>query len=232
MICIGHRGAMGYEPENTLRSIGKALALGAPWIEIDVYHVEGHLVVIHDDRLERTTNGHGCVAEQSYDYLRSLDAGKGERIPTLEEVFDLVGTQAGINVELKGPGTARPVAELVKRRVRQGWHYDNILVSSFDHRELRRAKNLDPHLHIGALIVGLPVTNAAFAVELGAWSVNPSVEFVDREFVDDAHRRGLKVLVFTVNHPEDIARMMALNVDGVFTNYPDRVLARGRVLSG
>ena len=173
MICIGHRGAMGYEPENTLRSIGKALALGAPWIEIDVYHVDGELVVIHDDRLERTTNGRGYVADQTYDYLRSLDAGKGERIPTLDEVFDFVARRAGINIELKGPGTAAPVAALVERRVREGWRYDEILVSSFNHRELKRAKSLDPRLRIGALIVGLPLTNAAFGTELDAWSVHP-----------------------------------------------------------
>ena len=225
MICIGHRGAMGYEPENTLRSIRKALAFGAPWVEIDVYHVDGHLVVIHDDRLERTTNGSGYVTERSYNYLRSLDAGKGEAIPTLDEVFDCVGGRAGINIELKGPGTASPVADLVGQRVRQGWRYDQILVSSFDHRALKMVKSLDPAIRIGALIVGLPLSNAAFAAELGAWSVNPSLEFIDQEFVDDAHARGLKVLVFTVDHPEDIARMAALGVDGVFTNYPDRMLA-------
>lgn len=224
MICIGHRGAMGHAPENTLASVEKAIALGAPWVEIDVYHVDGHLMVIHDDRLERTTNGSGYVTGQSYAYLRSLDAGNGEKIPTLDEVFDLVGRRAGINVELKGPGTARPVMELIAERLRQGWSREEILISSFNHRELRIARTIDPGIRIGALIVGLPLANAAFASELGAYSVHPSLEFVDREFVEDAHARGLKVFVFTVNHPEDIARMAALGVDGVFTNYPGRVL--------
>ncbi|HET9147109.1 MAG TPA: glycerophosphodiester phosphodiesterase family protein [Acetobacteraceae bacterium] len=223
MICIGHRGAMGHAPENTLASVEKAIALGAPWVEIDVYHVDGHLMVIHDDRLERTTNGSGYVTGQSHAYLRSLDAGNGEKIPTLDEVFDLVGRRAGINVELKGPDTARPVMELIAERLRQGWSREEILISSFNHRELRNARSIDPAIRTGALIVGLPLTNAAFASELGAYSVHPSLEFIDREFVEDAHRRGLKVFVFTVNHPEDIARMAALGVDGLFTNYPDRV---------
>ncbi len=224
MLCIGHRGAMGYEPENTLLSFRKALDMGAPWVELDVYHVDGQLVVIHDDRLERTTNGTGPVVRQSFEYLRSLDAGKGEKIPTLDEVFDLIDRRAGINVELKGPGTAKSVADIVKRRVAQGWSYEDLLVSSFNHRELKAAKDLDPNIKIGALLSSLPLTNAAFAAELNAWSVNPSVDFIDREFVNDAHARGLKVFVWTVNHPEDIERMRTLAVDGVFTNYPDRVL--------
>lgn len=227
MLCIGHRGAMGYAPENTLASIDKALALGAPWVEIDVYHVDGHLMVIHDDRLERTTNGQGYVTAQTYAYLRSLDAGAGQRIPTLEEVFDRVDRRAGINIELKGPGTAAPVVEFIAGRLAQGWSREQILISSFNHPELQRAKTLDPSLRIGALIVGLPLRKAAFGSELHAYSVHPSLEFIDQDFVDDAHARGLKVFVFTVDEAEDIARMEILGIDGVFTNYPDRVLIRG-----
>ncbi|HWB60056.1 MAG TPA: glycerophosphodiester phosphodiesterase family protein, partial [Chthoniobacteraceae bacterium] len=86
-LCIGHRGAKGLEPENTLRSIRRALDLGVDGVEIDAWFVDGEVIVIHDDTLERTTNGHGLVQEQTFDYLRSLDAGKGEKIPTLREVF-------------------------------------------------------------------------------------------------------------------------------------------------
>ena len=110
MFCIGHRGARGHAPENTLASVRKAIELGADWIEVDVYGVDGELVVFHDDRLERTTNGEGLLMGQSFDYLRSLDAGDGELIPTLAEVFDVAADRVGINVELKGPGTAEPVA--------------------------------------------------------------------------------------------------------------------------
>src|SRR3954464_9724202 len=99
LLCIGHRGACGHEPENTLRSVRRALELGAHGIEIDVYFVDGEIIVIHDAKLERTTNGKGYVARKSLAYLRSLDAGKGERIPTLRQVFDTVDRRAFINIE-------------------------------------------------------------------------------------------------------------------------------------
>jgi glycerophosphoryl diester phosphodiesterase len=223
MICFGHRGARGHEPENTVLSVEKGIALGAEWIEVDVYAVENELIVIHDDRLERTTNGTGYVLDQSLEYLRSLDAGKGQQIPILSEVFEAVDRRAGVNIELKGPATADPVVSFVEAALDMGWSYDQILVSSFNHRELEHARRRDPRLRIGALIVGLPIDDAAFAQRLGAWSVHPSLEFVDARFVDDAHRRGLKVFPFTVNHLEDIARMRSLGIDGVFCDYPERV---------
>lgn len=227
LLCIGHRGAMGHAPENTLASIRKALELGAPCVEIDVYHVDGQLVVFHDRRLERTTNGTGYLLEQTFTGLRSLDAGNGEKIPTLKEVFEAVRLKAGVNIELKGPGTAKPVVKFLSGMRAVGWNDDLILISSFDHRELARVRRMDPRIKLGAMMVGLPVDDAAFAASLGAYSVHLSLEFIDRKFVDDAHSRGLRVFVFTVNHPEDIKKMRELDVDGVFTNYPERVLKNG-----
>ena len=130
MLCIGHRGAMGYAPENTLKSLTKALELSADWVEVDVHYVDNHLIVMHDDRLERTTNGEGPLADKSYSYLRSLDAGEGERIPTLDEVLDVVWGKASINIELKGPGTAQPVMELLRKRISPAWGIENFLISS------------------------------------------------------------------------------------------------------
>ncbi|WGZ92329.1 MAG: glycerophosphodiester phosphodiesterase family protein [Candidatus Thiocaldithrix dubininis] len=224
-LCIGHRGAKGYEPENTLRSIRKALALGVSWIEVDVYAVEHELLVIHDARLERTTNGKGYVEQQNLAYLRSLDAGKGEQIPLLSEVVDCINQQAGLNIELKGENTAIPVAKLIQHYLVKGRSADLFLVSSFNHRELALFRQLLPNIKIGALLCGLPIDNAAFAECMGVYSVNMSIEFIDRLFVEDAHQRGLKVFIYTVNHPEDIKRMYQLGVDGVFSDYPDRVLA-------
>ena len=224
MICIGHRGAAGHAPENTLASVEKAISLGSDWVEVDVRCVESELLVIHDERLERTTNGSGYVAEQSLKYLRSLDAGSGEKIPFLYEVFDLVNFRVGINVELKSPGTAAPVVSLINRYVEErGWDYRQILVSSFNHHELQQVKRLEPRILTGALILALPLHYARFAEELGAHAVHPGSEFINREFVEDAHRRGLKVFVYTVNHPDDLLRMQALGADGVFTDYPEIV---------
>ena len=224
LLCIGHRGAMGHEPENTLSSIRKALELGAPCMEVDVYYVDGHIVVFHDDRLERMTNGTGYLREQSFNDLRSLDVGDGQRIPTLEEVCELIDSQANLNIELKGPDTAVPVAELLSELISNGWDKNRFLVSSFHHRELLEMKRLNPDIKLGALVRGIPVDGSRFAEDLGAFSVHPSLDFIDQSFVDDAHNRGLKVYVYAVDHPEDIAKMQALSVDGVFTGFPERVL--------
>ena len=102
MLCIGHRGAKGYRPENTLSSVAKALEQGARYIEVDVYYVDRELLVFHDNRLERTTDGEGYLMEKTLATLRALDAGDGERIPTLLEVCQLVEGRACLNIELKG----------------------------------------------------------------------------------------------------------------------------------
>ena len=224
LLCIGHRGAMGHAPENTLMSFKKALELRSACVEVDAYYVGGNLVAFHDDRLERTTDGTGYLMDRDFAYLRSLAAGDGERIPTLGEVFETINLRAGVNIELKGPGTARPVVEFISSLRKRGWPDHLILVSSFNHRELEAVRRMDPRIKLGALMVGLPVDDAAFAAALGAYSVHISLEFIDRRFVDDSHSRGLRVFVFTVNHPDDITRMEGLGVDGVFTNYPERVL--------
>lgn len=224
LLCIGHRGAMGHAPENTLSSIRKALELGVRCIEVDVYYVDEHLVVFHDDRLERITNAVGYLQEQSFEYLRTLDAGDGQRIPTLEEVCDEIDSKACLNIELKGTDTAGPVVELIAEYVDKGWFKDAFLLSSFDHRELLEVKRLDKDIKLGMLIPGLPVEDAKLADDLGPFSVHAALDSVDRRFVDDAHNRGLKVYVYTVNHAEDISKMYALGVDGVFSNFPERVL--------
>ena len=226
LFCFGHRGARGHEPENTLCSVRKALALGADGVEVDVHLADGQLVVIHDHTLGRTTNGSGFVARKSFAYLRSLDVGCGEKIPVLVEVFDTVDRLAVINVELKGAHTAKPVLALIEDYVQhRGWRYEDFLVSSFDHKQLRAIKNLQPEIRIGALVVRVPRGLAAFAGRLGAWSLNVAKEHVTPALVADAHARGLKVFVYTVNEPADIARMAALGVDGVFSDFPERVVS-------
>lgn len=223
-VCIGHRGAMGYRPENTLASFELALDMGCPWIELDVYQVDDHLVVIHDDELERTTNGHGRVMAQTFDYLRGLDAGDGQRIPTLEEVIDLVDRRAGINVELKGENTAVPVSTVLNAYCCRGWSTEQFLVSSFNHGELAKT---DPAFRRGALFGRRGRKNYLEAAgRLNAWSINLDLSLVTRDIVEAAHAGGFKVLVYTVNESADVARMIDMSVDGVFTNYPDRVFAQ------
>ncbi|MFH2011928.1 MAG: glycerophosphodiester phosphodiesterase family protein [Pseudomonadota bacterium] len=231
MLCIGHRGAMGHEPENTLLSIEKAISLGASWVEIDVQFADGHLVVIHDYRLERTTNGTGYIHESTFEYLRSLNAGKGQKIPTLEEVFATINGKAGLNIELKGSQTTEPVTSSIREQIEQGWDYKDILVSSFNHFDLLSLKRLDANVLTGALIEDIPADKAAFVERLGCYSIHLPIGLIDKSLVDDACRLGLKVFVFTVNEPEDIERMELLGVDGVFTDYPERVVKYNRLSS-
>ncbi len=223
LLCIGHRGACGHEPENTLRSVRRALDLRADGIEIDVYFVDGELVVIHDAKLERTTNGHGYVARKSFPALRALDAGRGEIIPTLREVFETVNRAAFINIELKGKRTASPVTALIREFVvRHGWRYEDFLVSSFNRRELRAVG--DPKIPVGLLLTRPTRLYALSARRVRASAVNPAARFVNARFVEDAHRRGLRVFAYTVNAPAEIARLRRLGVDGVFTDFPERVV--------
>jgi glycerophosphoryl diester phosphodiesterase len=227
-LCIAHRGASGHEPENTLPAFRKAIELKSDWIELDVYQVEGELVVIHDDTLDRTTNGSGPVMDKSLAYLRSLDAGKGNPIPTLPEVLELVAGRAGMNIELKGPDTAAAAAALIERYVRGGsWRYDQFIVSSFDLKAVADFRRESPAVGTGAIFGRRPPRDCSFAHDLGIRSIHLRFGSFRQALVDDAHRRGLAVLVYTVNRRTDIMRMRNMGVDGVFTDFPERVAGIG-----
>ena len=222
MIYFAHRGASGHAPENTLLAFETALSLGATWIELDVFAVEKEIVVIHDRQLDRTTNGSGDVTSATIAYLRSLDAGKGEKIPFLREVLNTVAGKAGINIELKGTNTAAPVASLIESYVsRDIFGKDQFLVSSFDRRELQCFSRLAPAIRTGLNLSGPPLSDAAFAKGLGLYSLHVHRNSVTRTFVEDAHRRGFKVFVFTINQAEALTAMISIGVDGIFTNYPE-----------
>ena len=225
MQIIAHRGASGLAPENTLKAIRLALTLGAEAIEIDVQLADGELWVFHDRRLERCTDGDGVLTAQSRAYLASLDAGEGEGIPTLWQLMEAIAGQAELHIELKGAQTADEVARLTRRAEAElGFAPTQWVVSSVHHRERARFAALRPDIRLGALTSTIPLTLAKFAAELGAWSLNCDVDFVDQSLVQDAHDRGLKVLVYTVDEPADQAMLAAIGVDGIFTNRPDRFL--------
>jgi len=223
-LCIGHRGAGGHAPENTLPSFEKAIELGADWIELDVHNVENELVVIHDLRVDRTTNGHGLVEQHSLAELRALDAGNGAQIPTLREALNLINRRAGVNVELKGLNTAKIAAETLTEYVEQhGWDYGDLLISSFNHPELAIARDTNPKIPRGALLCGIPHDLAACVDVLEASTLSLALDFVTPELIADGHRRGAKVFIYTVNEPDDIARIREPGVDGVFSDFPERV---------
>jgi glycerophosphoryl diester phosphodiesterase len=223
MLSIGHRGAMGHEPENTLLSIRKAIALGVDGVEIDVYNLEDNLVVIHDRDLSRTTNGTGYLENSSFSYVRSLDAGKGEQVPTLKEVFETVDRQVIVNIELKGSNTAKLVVDLIQNYLNLGWSYSDFVVSSFNHDELNQVKAISPNIITGMLIYGLPWQYLASAQQLQADLVILHLDYVTYELIESVQKQGLRVWVYTVNQPDDLKLMRTLGADAIFTNYPERV---------
>ncbi|HEX9915836.1 MAG TPA: glycerophosphodiester phosphodiesterase family protein [Candidatus Bathyarchaeia archaeon] len=222
---IGHRGAAGYESENTLRGFERAVQLGADMVELDVHLcASGELVVIHDDTVDRTTDGSGSVGGMTLGELRALDAGKGEKIPTLDEVFAALQGRVAVDVELKGLGTAEPVYELVDGLVRRRrWALSKVLVTSFDWGMLEELRGLSDRIRLGSLIHREPFRALRFASEIRAYSVNPFHESMDAGYVREAHRLGLAVYPWTVNEAADIERVKGLGVDGVISDYPDRV---------
>ena len=220
-LCIGHRGAKGHLPENTLPSFEHAINVGCDWVELDVYYSGGELLVIHDKSVERTTNGEGLVSELSFEEIRALDAGGGHKIPILQEVINLVDRRCRINVELKGPATANPVSDLLNEYCLAEWTHRDFLLSSFNHKELELA---DPAYPRGALFAKLLPDMWDRAERLGAWSVNFDKADVSQSLVEEAHSRGYKVLVYTVNSKADILTMIGYGVDGLFSDYPDRIV--------
>lgn len=221
-LVIGHRGAAGLLPENTLPSFSKALDLGVQAVELDVHACEGELVVIHDDTLERTTNGRGQVSTSTLSSLRALDAGGGAVIPTLAEVFELVPPDVGINIELKGAGTAELLAAWLPRNPRH-----NVLLSSFEHQMLKTFAGLRNDYPLAPLFGRWQPDAITTARAFGSGYINLGRKLVTPGRMSEITDAGLRALVYTVNDPEEARRFVRLGVWGVFTDYPDRITRDG-----
>ena len=222
MIVIGHRGAKGYEPENTLLSFEKAIQLGCDYVELDVHLADEELFVIHDSSVDRTTNGSGKISELTREQIKSLDAGNGQTIPTLTEVLELIDSRCGVNIELKGPGTAEPVCDLLTSLSNRSLLSFPVVISSFDYKELDAASK---KFRRGILFDKLPDDWIELARDYSAWSVNLSFKEVSLDITKTAHSHGFQVLAYTVNDPSDITNLTLLGVDGIFSDFPDRILA-------
>jgi glycerophosphoryl diester phosphodiesterase len=222
VIIIGHRGASGYAPENTLTAFARAIECNVDMVECDVWKcASGELVVFHDAKLERLTDGYGSVSSKTLDELKKLVVLGYERIPTLTELFDFVDRRVKLYVELKGADIAHDVLQLIEHYVEhKQWQYDDFLVASFDHIQLRTIKNINSAIPVAALIYGIPMQLGACAEDINAQVVCLDVEFINQRFVDDIHNRGMLVYVYTVNDRDDFTRLIDYGVDGVVTDYP------------
>ncbi|GAA5215562.1 glycerophosphodiester phosphodiesterase [Corallincola platygyrae] len=225
MLVIAHRGASGYAPENSLTAIAKAIEMQVDAIEIDLHCIEGELLVIHDRWLHRTTRASGQLRDYSLEALRQIDAGDGHPIPTLWEVLSLIDGQTDLNLELKCENALLPTLKTLDRAVtEQNFTPGQFLISSFNHHLLNESVTIQPKYATGALTASCPIDYATFAQTLGCYAIHLDIDFVNQAFVKDAHQRGLKVFVYTVDEPADIAFLEELGVDGIFSNYPDRAL--------
>lgn len=222
-LIIAHRGASGYEPENTLHSFERAIALGAPVIELDVHLAKsGEIMVMHDATIDRTTNGTGEVKKLSWKQLQKYQTSKGEHIPLLSEVFDVIQQRATIMIELKDPAAAVPVAELIKRYVQQKeWSYDTFIVTSFDHYAVRAFHASCPWVKTGVIFEGNPIGHADIARRAQAHYAIMAYEWITKDFIADAHASDIQVFAYTVNSKQQAHELKKLKVDGIITNYPD-----------
>ena len=218
---IGHRGAMDLEPENTLLSINKAIELKADAVEIDVYRTkDNELVVMHYERVEKTTNGRGLVWDHTLSEIKKLDAGKGEKVPTLQEVIDAVGNRCGILIELKMYGIEKSVVDHVNRNNIK----ERVIAISFFHDLMKKVKQLDPEIKTGITFMCVPVHVSRLAAEAGAEFILPQYQFLTPDMVKDAHENNLKIFAWHTEDLEEMRALVRLGVDGILTNRPDLLL--------
>ena len=231
-IKIAHRGSSGSYPENTRLAFEKAIEAGADMIEMDCrLSKDGHVVVIHDDRLDRTARAKGFVKGKTLKQLKKLDVGtwlkksfKGERILTLEEILEIVSGKVEINLEIKsvlrGPlGIELKVLFIVS-------HFDYLertIFSSFDYQSLRRLRELAPDVRIGVLYgAGIKDNPFQAAREMNAYSLHIQREFATPHFLEEARELGLKSFVWTVNEAEEMEKFLSLGVDGIISDFPEK----------
>jgi glycerophosphoryl diester phosphodiesterase len=225
LLVIGHRGARGHLAENTLPSIAKALELGVDSIEIDVFRcASGELVVFHDQTLEKLTNATGYIEQLDLDSIRNIEVLNGFTIPTLEEVLNLINGRVMLNIELKGSQTAILTDQMLQTFFeKETWSAEKILISSFDWEELKLFYEVNQKVPIAILTEDDPLDALPIAKELNAVAINPNYKSLNKENLTKIHKKGLKIYPWTVNQPEEISALLALGVDGIITDFPERV---------
>ena len=225
---IAHRGASGrgLAPENTLAAFEKALSIGVDMLEIDVRVTgDGQLIVLHDPSLDRTTDREGIVREMVLEEIRQADAGDGERVPILREVFDLARHQAPILLEIKSDF----IAELVVQAIAEAEFSEQVVVQSFNPQTVERVRRLAPHLPASLLIGELPTTPSRFrarrlvsqALEIGANTLSIWHATLTPSLIEEMRKRGIAVWAWTVDEEIAMRDLAMMGVQGLVTNYPD-----------
>jgi glycerophosphoryl diester phosphodiesterase len=215
-LTIGHRGVMGVEPENTLRSFIAAQNAGLDLIELDLHlSKDGALVVMHDAEVDRTTDGTGPIADKTLAELRALDAGRGERVPVFEEVLEAVRTP--LQAEIKDVAAARALAEVMHRKDLVG----RVEVSSFHDEAIAETARLVPGVRTALIASRYGTDVVERAVEAGAATVCLNIRRLSLEVVEEAREAGLRIIGWVVNTQDQLRLVRALELDGATTDYPE-----------
>jgi glycerophosphoryl diester phosphodiesterase len=232
---IAHRGFSGKAPENTLVAVDRAMRAGADMVEVDVtVTADGHVICLHDETLDRTTDGRGSPIERTLSDIRRLDAGSwfdpafaGERVPTLDEVLGSVKDRILINIEIKPEAVDHGIVPRVVALIAEHRIHGGAVVSSFSPEALRRIKTTDPAV-VTASLFNAELHDGRDPLEIvqevGSRGFNLSAKRVTADIVERCHRHGIPVAVYTVNDPVQARRLRALGVDAFFTDHPDRLI--------
>lgn len=214
---IGHRGAKAYESENTLRSFAKAIELGVNAVEFDVRRTkDNEIVVIHDEAVDRTTNGKGLVRELTLAEIKNLVIDNDEKVPTLEETLDFLDRKVKILIELKEKSIEDKVLKIVKDRGLK----DNVIIISFHEDVIKRVREMDDEIETGLIYIR-HMNPIKTALELKANYILPFYKFAYLTLVKNAHQKNLKVIVWTINTPEEAQKYAKRGVDGIASDKPD-----------
>ncbi|RFU64320.1 glycerophosphodiester phosphodiesterase family protein [Bacillus sp. V59.32b] len=234
---IAHRGASGYAPENTIAAFDKAVKMKSDYIEIDVQRTkDGELVIIHDNKVDRTTDGTGYVKDLTFDQIRNLDAGSwkgeeftGEKVPTFDEILDRYRGRTGILIELKNPelypGIEESVAHELKDRNLDKPRNEKIIVQSFNFDSMKKMDRLLPRVPVGVLTSSRSHTTEQALKEFSTYAeyFNPNYGIVSKDLVDRVHSLDMKIASWTVRSQATADFLVDMNVDGIITDYPDYV---------
>ena len=232
MLIIGHRGARGYIAENTLESIQKALDLNVDGVEIDVYQcASGEIVVFHDSNLNRLTGNKGFIEKTNFDELNTILVKGNYKIPTLGQVLELIAGSVLLNIELKGKNTAILTAAILKKYLQNSQSdIKNYIVSSDNWNELTLFKNQNTGIPIGVLShTSLLLQKELNDIiekgkELNAVAIHPKFSLLSKRAIDRMHSSGFLVYSWTINRRKDVKRAIQLGVDGIITDFPDRII--------
>ncbi|MFX1277436.1 MAG: glycerophosphodiester phosphodiesterase [Promethearchaeota archaeon] len=216
VLIIGHRGAKKIAPENTIKAFEKAIELKADYIEFDVHlSKDNEIIIMHDGNTFRTTGHFGLIRKMTLDKLKQLDAGEGEKVPTLDELIEVAKNKIKFQLEIKATGMAEKVVE----KLRKAELINSTIISSFKHDELLNVQKIEPSIKLASLVMGIKKKKTIQeAIENKFYSIHPLFTKINRKFIENAHKQNIKVNAWNVNSKKAMQKLIDMGIDGIVTN--------------